>query len=526
VPGGQVIRAGSHALVWTLILVPTIMELARGWRPVRDDAMVSIGAYRVFSSHSPTLGVWSQGSQGLRHAFFDLGPLMFWLLAVPVRIDPNQGAKWGAAIVCGAALSLAVEALWATKGWPASLVFALVVADVGWQTQLFTDLVWNPHFGLVFMMAAVALGWAVAAGRFGWWPVLVFVASVSAQCHLLYVIPSVSIAVLAPFIAWVCGHRPTRWRWLTVGLLVIAVSWITPVAQQLFGHPGNVTLILDSGAGHTRAGVGFGLHALATAGWPRPIWITQYPYLAAFASMPHYLEGHGVAWAFVALALLVAVAVIAWMTHRRQLAALSVIGVVTALGTVVGFATFPTDDLGVTGYLGNVLWVVGPLIWIVAFWALGEVVVANAPSDTRSASLLPGATALLVAQALGVCLLVVVGFEALRIQVPAARSLSANVQADRSVNDAISRAVKDHVARGPVIVEVTPSNFGPAHGYYAIDEWGVAFNLLSSGWQPFLNTSFFGPATHLTVPPGSHFPTVVVKMDPATRTVISVRRRR
>src|SRR5580658_4147926 len=104
------LRVASHAVVWTLVLVPTVIQMADGWRAVRDDAMISIGAYRVFSSHSPTVGVWSQASQGLHHAFYDLGPLLFWLLAVPVRLDPDHGAIWGAALLCGAALSLAVEA--------------------------------------------------------------------------------------------------------------------------------------------------------------------------------------------------------------------------------------------------------------------------------------------------------------------------------------------------------------------------------------------------------------------------------
>src|ERR1700678_317979 len=106
------LRLGSHAVVWTLVLVPTVIQMADGWRAVRDDAMISIGAYRVFSSHSPTVGVWSQASQGRHHAFYDLGPLLFWLLAVPVRLDPDHGAIWGAALLCGAALSLSVEAAW------------------------------------------------------------------------------------------------------------------------------------------------------------------------------------------------------------------------------------------------------------------------------------------------------------------------------------------------------------------------------------------------------------------------------
>jgi hypothetical protein len=151
-----------------MVLVPAWIELADGWQPVRDDAMISIGSYRVFSLQSPLVGVWSQASEGMRHPYFDLGPLLFWFLAVPVRLDPNQGALWGAALMCGGALSIAVEAAWSVKGWPAAVTVALLVADLGWQNQLFNDLAWNPHFGLVFLIAAGATAWAVASGRFGW----------------------------------------------------------------------------------------------------------------------------------------------------------------------------------------------------------------------------------------------------------------------------------------------------------------------------------------------------------------------
>ena len=176
------LRLGSHGLVWTMVLVPTLIDLADGWRPVRDDAMISIGSYRVFSGHSPLVGVWSLASQGMHHAFFDLGPLLFWLLAVPVHLDPSHGALWGVALVCGASLSLAVEAVWSVKGWPAAVAVAVVVADVGLgQTQMFTDLVWNPHFGLVFLIASAATAWVVACGRFGWWPLVVVFASVAAR---------------------------------------------------------------------------------------------------------------------------------------------------------------------------------------------------------------------------------------------------------------------------------------------------------------------------------------------------------
>ncbi|MGH9079960.1 MAG: hypothetical protein ACRDYE_07805, partial [Acidimicrobiales bacterium] len=145
-------RAGSHVVMWAMVLVPTIRQINAGWRPTHDDAMISIGSYQVFSAKFPLVGVWSQASQGMQHAFFGLGPLLFWLLAVPVRLDPAQGALWGAALICGTALSVAVEAVWSVGKWPAAAALTVVVADLNWETQMFVHLVWTPYIGLVFLV--------------------------------------------------------------------------------------------------------------------------------------------------------------------------------------------------------------------------------------------------------------------------------------------------------------------------------------------------------------------------------------
>jgi hypothetical protein len=42
------------------------------------------------------------------HDAYNLGPLIFWLLAIPVRVSPTTGTLWGSAILCGVALSSAV----------------------------------------------------------------------------------------------------------------------------------------------------------------------------------------------------------------------------------------------------------------------------------------------------------------------------------------------------------------------------------------------------------------------------------
>ena len=336
--------------------------------PVGDQAEISIGSHQVFTSQPPWLGAYSEVSAGI-HAIFDLGPLLFWILAVPVRLDPNQGVLWGSALACGVALSLAIEAVWLVKGWPACVAVALVVADVSWQTRLSVDLEWNPHIGLVFLIAAAAIAWAVATGRFGWWPFVVLFGSIAAQCHFIYVVPACALVVISPLSALAFGQRPSRWRWFILGLITGAACWLATLAQEVFGHPGNLTLILNSGAQHPRVGLGFGLHALAMAATPHPVWLTPYPFNLVYFGMPAHIRDQPIIWGIIALIAVTATAVIAWRAKRYKLAALAIVGTVMAIGTAVRFTSFPADNLTETGYLVNMMWVVGMLIWIIATWA-------------------------------------------------------------------------------------------------------------------------------------------------------------
>ena len=313
------------------------------------------------------------------------------------------------------ALSVAVEAAWSVKGWPAAVAVASV-ADLGWQNQLLDDLAWNPHFGLVFLIVAGATAWAVASGRFGWWPLVVLGASVAAQCHLVDAVTAIGLVVVA---RWprCYGHRLPRWWWLVVGLVVGAACWVAPLAQQVTGHPGNLSTVLHSGRAQTPVGFGFGWHALATAVTLHPIWLTQFPYLIAFADkMPHYLRGHAETGGVIGLGLMVAIGLAAWRAKRRELSALALIGVVVAVGTVASFATFPKDNLGPVGYLSDVLWMVGILVWIIVVWAG---VVVSGFRWWRGRHHLRGRVPILFGlEVAGLLLMVIAGIASLRTRCP------------------------------------------------------------------------------------------------------------
>ena len=93
----------------------------------------------------------------------------------------------------------------------------------------------------------------------------------------------------------------------------------------------------------------------------------------------------------------------------------------------------------------------------------------------------------MLVRALEVAALVALGvmaFEAMKTLSPAAHQRVATVRTDLSLDSAIVRSVERSVAPGPVIVEVRPPGFGPSHGYYTIDYWGIGWELVADGWRP------------------------------------------
>lgn len=199
---GPVGRIGSHLVIWTVVLVPTVLELIRGWRPLyQDDATITFRSYEIFSLHPPLLGQYSSISPGSGHILFDPGPLQYVLLAVPTHVDRLQGGLWGSALACGLVLSVAVEAMWSSRQWLACVLVALAVVDLAWTVpSVFAHQIWNPDFGLIFLFASIVLAYAVALGSFGWWPVLVFTASVAAQAELFYAAVAAGLMIVSPFL--------------------------------------------------------------------------------------------------------------------------------------------------------------------------------------------------------------------------------------------------------------------------------------------------------------------------------------
>ena len=128
----------------------------------------------------------------------------------------------------------------------------------------------------MFFTAALAAAWAVMSGRRGWWPALVVTASIAAQAHLMFTVPSGVLAVLALIVGLVDTIRAQ------IALLVGAdrpcspalragVPRLSSSSPPGMGTWGNRSAAAAATTG-TRTGGAFSLKALSAAMGPPPLW--------------------------------------------------------------------------------------------------------------------------------------------------------------------------------------------------------------------------------------------------------------
>ena len=516
VPGA--VRITSHAAVWAAALVPMFAELSRGWRPFGDDAAIASRSYQVLSLHPPLTGLASAASTGTGHTVFDPGPLLFFLLSVPVRIDPAHGLLWGAAFFGAAVLSVSIEAAWSGGRWLAGAAVAFAALDLVWLTPaVFENLAWNAYFPLPFFIAAVVLAWVVSTGATGWWPVLVFAASVAAQCHLIFLVPGVVLTVVALAFGLFGTRPPRRLRWLGIGLGVGVLCWLAPLIQELGGR-GNLTALFRAGRGQATLGLGFGLRMVGLAGAPHPVWLTHLP--STFDSIVALEYAHAPWYGGLVLGLLGVITVVALTTGRRVLGALGAVSFAVSAGMVVSFAVFPHKNFISLDYLVDVLWVVGVLVWAVVVWAalsVGWVVLlrarratAVAPPIGRTGALAPWAGALAVAA------LAIVGVLGIRPAVTRPGEIDWN-PSDVALVARAATAIERAVPVGPVGIQValaTPAPPSLRLFFFFLVTWsteGVAFRLEADGWRPGVSADA-ASYTGLAIPPDAHWPSFLITL--------------
>ena len=501
------VRVASHIAVWLAVIVPTAEELSAGWRPMEDNAAIAVRAYQSLSLHPPLVGQATAAS-GSGHTLFDPGPLLFYLLAIPVHINPTYGILIGAMLLVGIVLSVAIEAAWSVGQWAAGGVVALTVLDLLWLMPLvFQSLPWNAFFPLPFFISSLVLAWVVCLGRVGWWPVLVATASIAGQSHLLFLIPGLFLVAVAGIFGLLetgrSGGRALQstarsWGWLVVGLGVGLVCWLAPLIQNL-GRQGNLSALVDSG-GQPTLGIGFGLRQIGQAFAAPPLWMTRLP--SSFFSVVHFTDRPQPWSGGLVLGLLVLTTVVALASGRRELGTLGAVATATVVSFISAFAIYPAKNAISLGYLINAIWILSILVWCVLLWGVVSILRVLAQrlhlSLPRQAVSRAGLAGTLI---VGSGILVAVGLWSVSTS-PAA--VNWNVQ-ERNASDQVTMTIEHQVPRGPVNIRVDPSELIVAN--YVAES--VAFRLLTDGWSPGLGR-VTAAYTGLTIPKRSRAPTITI----------------
>ena len=270
------------------VIASTLRALVHGWLPAGDQAIIATRAYDVLTSRTPLVGQHSDASALIHHTLYSLGPMLFWLLALPVRIaDP-----WSLAVTMGLLNSAAIvgSVVLARRRGGRTMMFATALAIVVMSRSLAPEVlhdVWNPSAGLFPFTLLIFVCWSIACGEYRLLPLAVLVASFVVQCQLTFLAPTVLLAVVALAGLLVtlraggaqpgpAGRRPRLRRFALAALLVGAVCWAPPIVNELEGSPGNITeLVRAERANHHTLGATVGRRAVVLAVGIRPWWTTD-----------------------------------------------------------------------------------------------------------------------------------------------------------------------------------------------------------------------------------------------------------
>jgi hypothetical protein len=248
-----------------------------------------------------------------------------------VHVDPVRGVLWGAAVGCMAGASLAVEAAWSVLGRIGGVAAGgAVLVMIAWRPGTAAKPYWNPWFGAVFFLAALAAGWAVMSGRHWWFPVLVVTGSVAAQAHLMFALAWAALVPLA-LIAGLGGASRANagYRWALTGLAAGTVCWAAPFIQQLTSGHGNLAALVTHQGGGQRTGLAFALNTFTAATRPLPLW---WPLPRQHLDVAQLAGSHTALFAVAVLFVTAALAAAVFALRCRPLASLAATGLIVEDG--------------------------------------------------------------------------------------------------------------------------------------------------------------------------------------------------
>lgn len=358
------------------VVVSVVDALADGWRPVGDRAIIATRAVDVLTSESPLLGQFSASSGVTGDQTHSLGPMLYWLLAIPVRISPSAVAVVAGAVAV--ASIMATVALAHRRGGVGLALFtALGLALIcgGLPGEALHD-VWNPYIAILPMGLLVFVAWSLACGEHRLLPLAVVLASFVVQCHLSYVLPATGALMIGIAGLWLSRHErrgPLR-PWVIGAVVVGLVCWSFPLVDQVVHRPGNLVAVANAATAlDATAGGAVGWHAAVRAVGVPPWWLSAPP--TPFDWLGDVGQRPGIGSIFTALLLLAGLLVVLVAgLHRRRGDVVSAAGIgllVCACVFATAAGTPTADDLFVS--IGYTLWwslPAGMAAWGLLAWAV------------------------------------------------------------------------------------------------------------------------------------------------------------
>ena len=398
---------GLRAVDWALIaaVVGAVLPVAAAavarvgshWRAAGDEAMIARLSHDVFSSHTPLLGMPSTIAAGIDVTGggtpHHLGPMLFWLFAIPDRLSGSSPAALTITIALVNIASI-VAVAWQVRrraGSSAAIVAMLGVTVMLWSVgRDLTVQIWNPYVALLPLLLFLVVAWSAACGDLVALPLGALVGSFVMQCHILYALPVVAVGLVA-VAAFVFGDRlvrdrtdradradrddndRSRRRSLVAAAVVLAGCWWTAIYDQVVHRPGNLTRLWDSFSRSTqdRFGTVTALRYVVKTITVPPAFARRFENYSAYSSLnvrpgPWFTVG-----AVAVLGALILGTIVAW----RRAAAETWLGVLAV--ATVGIVYFVLERLpieygGVDAYRGRFLWIISLYVWLALVLVVGR----------------------------------------------------------------------------------------------------------------------------------------------------------
>jgi hypothetical protein len=394
------VRRTLRAIVVLPMIVAAARAVATGWFPVGDSALLAIRAYDVGTADHPLLGSWTSASLTLGVDVNNPGALYPDLLA-PFMWTFGRWIGIGAGVAIGVASVNAGFALatgWVGHrigGWRVERWALLMVAALSWSmgSELLID-IWQPHALVLPFACLLMLTTGLLAGVWRLLPVWLGVASLVVQTHIGYVYVIVVLGLLvagAGIVALRSSATPPaeliRYRTAAVSAAVLALAWLQPLVEQLFGAgQGNLArLATNAGGGDTTIGAATAVKLVARVVALPPWWgrsgfvdsVTPTP-LTETPDGPRLIvpDLPSGPLALAAVAVLAAVLAVVCRALRRDGRAAAAGAVLIALvGVVAAVATLAIQTVSVVG-LGQHhvrwLWPLSLFVQVSIVWAVVE----------------------------------------------------------------------------------------------------------------------------------------------------------